>query len=425
MVIFLYTIVFLILCFISHRKFNKIYNIVSLFAFIWCLFGSLSSLDLIGLRSPSNLIHGYALLFIIITSFGIFLFCNKRQYEKNITSDSNIFAKDISTQIEIVALMLFIPTILQSVTVLIAYGSLDAVRQSYFAINGFERNQHYLISFFTRMIPSGLFAGLNVFYAYKILTSYKHRYLFWCIINIVIEIFVKGGRTGIMLILIIFFVTLTLSNVSLSTVKRQAGNSYKYLKFFIVFIVTTIVFVTEQRGGSLIKSFVSYYSGSLSFLDYIVENRSEYQLDDHLYGYLTFSFIFEPIVFVLKVLGVTTAKIPSYYFNIVCQKFVDIGNANTQILFNNNTTVLYHYLRDFGGFGILIGSLLYSKLISVAYNGINPLRRNFELSALIYVYIGSTLINTIMTYQFYSVEPLFVFVVFYLCTRKNKKYYYE
>ena len=102
-----------------------------------------------------------------------------------------------------------------------------------------------------------------------------------------------------------------------------------------------------------------------------MSNHLSYGLDVKHFGYLTLGFITEPIALILKVLFRMNIKVPSYYFNIYAQKFVNIGASGVS-LYNNNTTFWYPFILDFGFKYAIVGAIIFFCIIAFVSNKKNP-----------------------------------------------------
>lgn len=411
MVIIIYIFLYLAILFISHRKFKRWINILSVFAFLWCFFGSISSMGLYNMRTPSIIVHQYAWLFVISVSIPFLLGVKKVKFQQNeirefvpATGESSI------ALVQLFALVMLIPLFFKMITSFISSGSLTAIRQFFFSGDVFSS---IYVDMIFRQLPFGMLEGLIVCYIYSFTKNKSPKHLLYAVIDTLLATFVSGGRYPVMLLIYSIIIILITSGVKYSFNKRFA----KRLKMLIVVAVVFMLGITVNRGQAIIKNIVVYFSGSFSFMDYIVCQPEMFALDDRTYGYLLFGAIFEPIVLLLKVLGLTDLKVPQWYFNIYCQQFYNIGTENTPIYFNNNTSIIYYLLRDFSVFGILIGGALFGIVLSKLHN---QMTKGKELSTLMYIYMSNVLFNTVMTHQFFGMVPLFVFLAFFLCSRKMR-----
>ena len=132
---------------------------------------------------------------------------------------------------------------------------------------------------------------------------------------------------------------------------------------------------------------------------------------------MTFSVITEPVILILKQLGLTLAKTPSWYFNIHCQPFYNIAINGNPLYFNNNTSIIYFLYYDFGRLGSLIGAWVMGGLISYVYNKAKETSTFFNV---LYIYIAVGLLLTVMYYRFFGVKALFVILSLWLCCVRIK-----
>lgn len=415
MVAIIYSSLFVFILIISYYKFHNIFNIVSIFSFIWFFFGIISSLGVTGYRVPSLEVYMYSLVFVLIVD-SILLATISKETNVNLSlipRDSSPHNNNQSGYVHSIVILLIIPMMIKSLRILFNTHSFTEVRLAFFGGDNFASPLADLVF---RQLPMGMLQGLIIYYVYRSFETKKPAYLVLALIDTLIVSFVGGGRYAIMLFVVSIIVLLLndrsiLSNVAI--IKKYM----RTIRIITIIVGLLLLFLSVNRGQNIVKSALGYYSGSLSFLDYILSNKYQFALNERLFGYLTFGFILEPVVLLLKVIGITTAKVPSYYFNIYCQNFYNIGDGQNIKMFNNNTTILYYFLKDFGVLGILIGAVLISFLIVFLYN--NWVNNHKPLFGMMYIFMCDVLFNSLMTNQLFKSTPLFIFLVLYLCTRKK------
>lgn len=406
---------------LSYTKFKTAFNIVSIFTGLWCFFGILSTLGMYGMRVPVFRIHLYACLFVSVVDIVILLFCKKRNSVHAIPNrvgkaNEAILKEDdqsYANAIQVIALVFYLPMILNSLQAFLESGFVG-IRNSYFSS---EYESRYLFSLLCKTMPTGFMTGLIVYYMYKAFENHRSKYFIYAFMNALLLMFVNGGRYALMQVFLSAIVIMAIKQKPMRKEDRKERAFKRKIKKGIVAVALVIFMVTLFREQEIIKNIVVYFSGSFSFLDYIIDNPNEFGLTEPLLGYLTFGCLTEPIILGLKVLGLTTMKVPSYLFNIVGQDFYDIGEGSTKLLFNNNTTVLYYFLRDFGVVGIVIGGIFLASLIVYAYN---KWMSGSKFHALIFVYMAVILLNSIMTYQLFACGPFFTIVAMYFCSKRAK-----
>lgn len=398
----------------SYCKYKRLINIVSIFTFIWCFFGLVSSLGITGCRIPSAEVHLSAVTFVLIVDEIILLFTNVdcitpfKCNQEVIDEPYNIMPVQLFTWIMV------IPMAIKSLTIFASTWSLAAVRINYFSSNNFDSVYE---SLFLRQMPMAMLNGMILICTFISFEKKQYKYLLIAAINTLIVSLVAGGRYSIMLLLY-SFVIMWINDPSIFSNTQWIQKYKKLIRRIGVSVFILLIFLTANRGQDLFRTLFVYYAGSLSFLDYILEFPEQFALNQHDYGYMTFGFIFEPIVLLMKVLHLTEAKIPSYFFNIYCQNYYDIGDGFHSILINANTSVLYYYFKDFGFLGVCIGAVLVSSLTVIFFN--NWKCKGSVSSGVMYLFMCNVLFNSIMTNQLFSLTPLFIVVTVLLCTKTKR-----
>ncbi|WP_154886891.1 oligosaccharide repeat unit polymerase [Longibaculum muris] len=407
-----YIILFSIELLLSINKFHKIINIVSIFTGIWCVFGAVSSLGLYDLRIPNGIVHVYAWLFVFIVDSIILTFMTNKKMDIERNTNLALSNNHRAFKIQLFSLILIVPMVLKVVSILLSSGSLSTIRQMYFSGNNFS--SMYLDMLF-RIIPMSLLNALIIYFVYFSFETKKRKYLYYSLFNTILVTIINGGRYAIILLLYSIIIMWITGNVDVS--KTFIDTRYKKkIKKITMILVAIMILVTIRRGQELLKNIVIYFSGSLSYLDYILENAPQFALNQRLHGYLTFAAFIEPVVLLLKFCGLTTAKVPSYEFNMYCQGFHDIGNGNITVLFNANTSIIYYFLRDFGWIGIIIGAIFISLIIVKAYNKWQSGNRFYGM---VFIYLVNILFNSLMTYQLVGVGPFFAILALYFITQRK------
>lgn len=400
MIDIIYITLFLFFLFISYKRTGKLVNPISLFTFFWCAIGLLSILETQGMRIPSLTVHTYVWIFISIVDIVILRF----YLSKSLFSSAVHFDNKIVITLQIIATILYAYTFFSALAIFVLTENFDAVRSMYYSTT----TDNYIATLFFRIIPSGILDGLIIYYIFRLFVTGKFQFVVYAALDVILLTFPTGGRYAIMLI---FFCIATcfLSNAYVTKkTKRQ-------LFFCMLLLFIFVLYITTKRGQDVVYTLQTYFSGSLSFLDYILEDPRSFGLNKYTYGYLTFGAIIEPIVLILKVLNLTSIKTPSFEFDQYCQQFYNISASSEALYFNNNTTILYHFIRDFGEVGIGIGALFISLVISISMRRSN---KSVFLN-LVYIYFWVVLFESTFTYQFFGSNVIFTFITLYLLSRKS------
>lgn len=414
MVVSLYAVLMLIIAVLSRRKFKRWVNTLSIFSFIWLFFGSVSSLGVTGFRVPSTTVYIYSTLFVTIVNTIVLTFSRTQNIEKTDDSDIDTIKDYNSTMVQLIAMVLISPMVINSFRVFTSSLSFSAVRLAYFG-GGIFNNAISDLAF--RQLPMGMLHGMLIFYVYHAFETKQNKYIGMAVFNTLLITFVNGGRYAIMML--IYSITIMWLNDNTLLINVAWIRKYKkQIKRVVIATLLILIVLSMNRGQVIVNSLFSYFSGSLSYIDYILINPSTFSLEDKLWGYLTFGFIFEPIVLLLKVLGITEAKIPSYYFNIVAQRYYNVGDGATVKMMNANTSILYYFLRDFGPIGVVLGAVLIGVLTVNLYNRWR--NNNNAFAGMLYLYMCNVLFNSLMTNQLFGSTPFFIFFTLVLCTKVKK-----
>ncbi len=292
--------------------------------------------------------------------------------------------------LNIITVILLVPMMIKSLRILIQTHSFVAVRMDAY----YDEAASYFFTYFLKTIPvASMYALVIVWmFLFVYLKQRNFKILLRVFFNVLVVTFISSGRYIILYMMISYVFSFIYLRTNKINVKKL-----KYI--YVIAPLGLLVLITALRGGSFITQALNYSCGSLSFLDFLLESPNISALNDRMHGLFTFDFIFELIILVLKVLGSNELKVPSYYFNIVCQNFYNIGKYNT-VWFNNNTTILYYFIRDFGYVGIPIGALLFSSVITKAEK---KTTRNKNMTAtFLLMYFTIVLLLSIMTYACFS-----------------------
>lgn len=406
-----YILLLSIITVLSYNKFHRFFNIISVFSGIWFLFGALSCFGMYAMRKPSLKIHIYVWLFVTSVSCLFLLFCKKENKALNDTYFTNKNGKKVST----LAYLLLMPLLFKIIVKYIQTGSFSEVRLYYFSGTVFNS---MLSDMLLRTFPIGMLEALVIYYVFLSFYQHNYRVLLCAVFNSLLITFINGGRYGVILLIYSIIALMMTKNFKISEliIIRKYKRKIRNVTIFAIFVM---FFITVTRGQEVLKNIVVYFSGSLSYLDYIVSNPATFALDKPTHGYLTFGVITEPIILILKILGLTSAKVPSYEFNIYCQQYYNIGTGTDKVLINANTSIIYYFLRDFGVYGILIGAVFISSVSIYAYNKWKT--RGNRFYGMVFVYMSYTLFNSLMTYHFFSTKPLFILFTLYLLNIDHSK----
>ena len=375
--------------------------------------GILAKLNPLNLIEASDATHYYMIISIIVfnlTSFAII----KRS--KKIDNNTESIAFNFSDQgynaiifLTVIGIALMLPNTIQVLQRVNIFSlNFEQSRQFYAELT---QSGRFLYVFFTCNIPTAIL-NVGLLLCAIELTFGKKKLLGITAIFLLLVSFTYGGRSYFLNFAVYFFVAQIL--IGQKRVKKT-----KIRLRYIIFAVFCIILITLARDNgknSLFGWFTLYFSGSFSFFEYMRIHPNLFGLNEPLlFGYLTFGFLLEPFILATKAFFGVPLDVPSYYFNKYAQIFVDIGETNS-IWFNNNTTWLYTFIRDWGPAGVIIGPVLVALVMGICINRYNqnPTTRNLCL-----ICIGYTcVINATMSYTMTSVSSSLILLFVILATSK-------
>lgn len=398
--ILVYAMILLMSGKVFKKKYGYLCNAIFLTTAIWCVFASIAALNPIGLRSPMPMVHVYSVLFLL--SFNIFSYVVRIKKSGKILNKiacyDNMNKVNIRIVIvEVLCLIILAPMLMLGIKAILSGNAGDYRFSVYFGTDA---------GFFTKTVPVAILNSIMIMSLYLFFNNKSKGHLLNSLVIVLVLSVLSSGRGSIFCFLMIYlFMNTVYSSFNIKTSKLP-----------IYIGVSGIIFMTiSVRGGDMLSSLITYFSGSFSFLDYILANPRDYGLDTYHYGMMTLSPITEPLMYILKVIRLTTEKIPSYYLNLYVQDFVDIGSSNTTVMFNNNTTALLPFILDGGWIGVIFGGWFLAFLSSKTYS---YFVNQSIVGGILYLYVVNGLFMTTISYQsFISITPFLALLVIYYCVK--------
>lgn len=387
----------------------------TIFTLVWCFVGILSLINSVDILKPGFIVHFYIIVSILTFNVVYFFMSPIKKYE------FNEFGPELEQKYEINYKMIYFVVI---ITILLVsshtISAISTIRQYGFDMtlvrvtnySNIESSSNIFLGFFTRSIPVAVVTAVSLVGSYN-LNLGKRKLIITSLFMVLLYTFTFGGRYQLLNFIYFYF-------ASYLILKRQ--KKIKIKKKYIIFIISILVIMTVLRGSELsllYNAIVMYFVGSLSFLEFILNHPDLFGITDgNTYGYLTFGFILEPIVLALKLFLGLDIHVPSYYFNIHAQTFYDIGVLG-QNYYNNNTTMFYNFIYDFGVLGPIIGTAIIAVLICLFESRIKKYYSLRDLFLLVYFY--SVILNSTMMYTLTNINAsLTIIFLLLFIKRKNK-----
>lgn len=396
--------------FLTKKRTGSFFRINIFYSIIWTVVSALSFMNPLKLIMPRQeifyLVCGSILLFNII-----YLLFYKKNVNNAIDFSKYIIKEQYIVFINVAAYLLLIPVFISVIQFISSNGfNLLSIRDEIYV--GITDSNDAVLAVLCRAIPTAIFVFTELLSSYFAVVKKNKRIVFLGVFDVLIGTIIFGGRNFVLNFVVFYF---------LHFVELRKQLDLKLDRKIILIGIVVLALITGVRDVnnlSLFETTTLYYAGSLSFLEYIISNSQLYGLSIQHFGSLTFGFITEPIAMLINFLFGSNIKVPSYYFNIYAQKFVDIGATN-KMLYNNNSTVFYPFMLDFGISGALIGSVFYYLIIMF----VDRLKQKGNLRYyFIAVYIYSTVINSSISYKLIGITAAVVFLLCFFCIKKKDKH---
>lgn len=413
MVLFLYVLLLVVSFILTKIKTNKYLHINTIYTVLWFFVLFFSMNNNLGLLKPR--IEIYLLVLVSAVIFNVmYLFSYKKVKMGKIDySRFNINTKKI-VLLNIIAYILFFPSIISAIKLIISSGlNLVLIRNTIY-VGITESTNAGISSIFLRTIPTAIFNFTEIMSAYYLVKKENKKIVIMGFVDLIVGTLIFGGRNFLLNYIIFYFFNYI----------NNTDKKLKLKKRYILVLIIILFLVTSNRDVSnisFIQTIILYFAGSLSFLELILSNPLSYGLNVKHYGNLTFGFIVEPIVLLLKTLFRLDIKVPSYYFNVYAQKFVNIGSSRIS-LYNNNTTFWYPFMLDFGFKFAIVGAIIFFMIICFVTNKKNSGNLKYYF---IYIYLSSVVINSSVSYKLIGLSSSLIIALILFCIEKRKNNEYK
>lgn len=408
-VLIITTIIVIILNWLKYKKFFILPNV---FSMLWA--GSLIANHFVAITHsiyvPSTQIYVYTSIGILAFTISYIISDSKRGFYK-LDMTRLYINYDLYRLLFLCSICLMLIGSIKSIGQFISSGfSLEVMRvnmlNSVLSRNG-------IFNYITRIIPSGMLSAVVLLGLYRICLK-EYKYLKYVIVSIVTTLILSGGR--MMIVDALIFYVLLVYNL-------RKDIKIKINKNLIFIAVIVLVVSTFSRGlGSLrfIDMIYKYFCEQFSFFEYILRNKEMFGLNEGLkYGQITFSFILSPF-YLLASIFFENVNVPSYYIDKYSQIFYNIGVNGNVNLINNNTSSLYHFLMDFGD-AFWLGFVFMALLLNLTKRFIRKNNgKNNAFWLFTYIFILRYVLYSPVYYGLYSIGLSFAIFGIFLMTRRIK-----
>lgn len=392
--------------------FNKYVNYLNVFV---CIFGIASIFSMFGLYNlyiPPVTAYLYILVTLICFEFfSIFFLSIKQQKfkQKKNTELNWKYMKNLS-------MILFVSFLLFSIKGMsfVAQNGLFSLREIGFTTELYTSMQKILIVNILKPINTVIL----ILSAIELIQNNKLKLsLVFSLLNCIQCTLIFGGR-GVIIEVILYFIILLYNKYGFKILKLLKKNKLLVLMFFVLIVIVSYMTINRSlRGGSgVFYNFYNYFIGSIHLFGVYVSSPCTYLLDNQhlLYGLEIFNGILEPFKILFNLLGGVQLKSGIEIINEVTQNYVYVA---PNVLMNNNVTMVYAFLRDFGFFGLIICPLFLAYFYAKIYKN-KVLDQNNTLRMGLWVFVMGELPFLLFEYTFAKMATVMVLIFMLLLTSK-------
>ncbi|SMQ85072.1 oligosaccharide repeat unit polymerase [Bacillus sp. OV166] len=346
--VLVFIVFILMFSFFNYLHFGKFVNYLNLFLGLWCTVSVLSMFGFYGLYIPPLKTYVYILIVLTLFEVSSIIFFRLKQGIR--VEQANIILRwKRLNSISMICLIILVPFAIKGFGVVITEG-FYRLRISGFSEILYNTNEKLLLM----NIVQPMVLAISLLSLIELIENKKIRLsLIISVFNCILYILIFGGRWVLLEFMLLAGIVLY---------DKFGGNFIRLIKnnklitIVIAIIAIIILVITQQRsvagGKGFLYNIYIYFVGSIHLFGVYMNNPKQYLItSDHLlYGKEFFGGFLEPIFLFLKFMGMNIHS-GIETINIISQQFV---NVSPDAIMNNNSTMIYAFLRDFGILGLFI-----------------------------------------------------------------------
>lgn len=244
----------------------------------------------------------------------------------------------------------------------------------------------------------------------KIYSSHRNlTNIFFTLIGILMMIVITGGR--FMLLYFIFALAISMMIYRQSPANKKVK---KYSLFLLIVGTLSIAMVSVLRGSDVGQTFYVYLSGSIPFLDHLIEENGA--LPPTMGVYSLNGFI-RPLFVTFRMLGIMDMPVFMQFVEEI-QLQADEGWAIFPgESYNSFTTLFYSMYIDGRLVGVAIGNFLLGTLSMIAYKHV---RENDSYTVVLYLLFAVMLLLSFFRLLVINYSYALSFIYLYICYSRKE-----
>lgn len=400
-----------ILCFViayvAYKRYEVLYNPVSLYLGTWALVFTLYALNPYSLPQ----IHE-ATYQIYIVAFIAFLIGNILIFKKPCISGITLRKRSLNKKfINILTVVMVILMVIPAIKALnliasgvdlhdIRYVHHDDIMGDGIVAIAFV---YFCEPFITFLI---IFSVVNLFVGQR-----KMYYVLLSVISLALMTIITGGR---------FFVLYFIASLLIATLifknTREAKKILKFSGILLILLVVSLIVISVVRGSNIEQTFYVYLSGCIPFMEERINDTSKLP---NMYGMASLYGFIRPVFVVLRKVLSMELPLPLQVVESVFLEDDELIMITPEIHYNSFVSIFYSMYLDGGLIGVFIGNLLLGVVARYSFLKLqkdNPFKLvAYTLVAIIFLLSFFKLLVCNYTYAL-------SFIYLYVCFSKKKTY---
>lgn len=395
---------------LSYGKYKSLLKLNSVYTFMWSSALFFIGINYAGIESMSD--YSIILIIVSIVVFNITYLSFGTNYDiDRIELRQYLLKLNLKTVyvVNFICYIFIIPITIKAIRIIITYG-FSNLRSYAFDVTGGLVTE--LTSKVTAWIIYPVFLVTMIIAALYIALGLKEKIIIVGILDVAIYILTFGGRSLIIRFVLYVLFAYIAFNHSFFMLLKKMPLKQKVILLVIFAFFLYLVSLRKWEGLSIFENIVIYLFGSEKYFDILVQDIN---LKGNLYGTGLFGIILNPLMYFSNIFLRTDFILSEQAIQQVTDPFVSIGKSN----FNALPSMLYIFWRDYGEVGIVIGTFLFTLIITYVERKIKRKVSLFNLILLIF--ISYAVFQSTTDFPIYKIQHFFTLLIMYILCEKMIK----
>ena len=388
--------------YVAYRSEKKLYNPISLYMMVWGILFFVYNLGWYPL--PQIQQSTYDIVIIGLLSFITASFATKIFYKPSLIKQK----KERGFLIKVFLIFFFVSMItpfLNGLRLLLGGVDLHDIRYVYHDdIVGTGIGAIIFVYF------SEPFLVFYLIYAVANIYTSKHpvKPVLIAILGIFMMIVARGGR--FYLLYFIFAILIAMLIYRKAEISKRVN---RIVSTLAILGLVSVIAVTAIRGSDVGRTFYVYLSGSIPFLDHLLEENAGFP---HTMGLYSLNGFIRPIFVVLRAFGIMELPVFMQFVEEISLQADEAYSIMPGELFNSFTTLFYSLFMDGGLIGVSIGNIVLAVVSMISYR---KLEINNKASVVLYLLFAIILLLSFFRLLVSAYSYALAFFYVFICFKKT------